>query len=86
MNKKDVSPQLVAVTLVAAIIGIILASLFVHASKNLTATTVTVVPASFPDVKNNTRFNSFLNSQAIDPTQIAPVGTSQNNSPFTNSP
>ena len=52
---------------------------------NPQATKVPVVDAlspSFPDVKNDSTYQSFLNENALDPTQPIQIGNTKNSNPF----
>jgi hypothetical protein len=40
------------------------------------------IPSSLPDVKNDSNYNSFINSNALDPTQPVQIGNTQNKNPF----
>lgn len=68
---------------VALIIGIVFSSALVHAPKtgSVEVESVPPIPASFPDVKNDTTYSNFLNKNALDPTQALQLGNS-NSSPF----
>lgn len=73
---------MVAVIVVASVLGILLAGLIIKGPTPTTATSVSSIPSSFPDVKNDTTYSNFLNTNALDPTQSVSIGGSQNNSPF----
>jgi len=54
----------------------------VHSAQAPSAPTIT---STFPDVKNNPAYNSFLNGNALDPTQTITIGNSSNSTPFSGS-
>lgn len=83
--KKEIPSALVISILGALFIGFLLSSLLVKGAKPVNVTSVPAISSSFPDVKNDSNYNSFLNTNALDPTQVVPVGNSQNNSPFSQS-
>ena len=68
----------------AVIVGFIAASMFVHAPKkgSLKVDVVPAIPASFPDVKNDSTYSNYLNNKALDPTQAIQLGNSSNETPF----
>ena len=84
MKTKNSKPALIAVAIVTAIISLIISSALFNspAKHNLKAPVVQAMPSSFPDVKNDPAYNTFLNEKALDATQPIHIGNSQNNSPF----
>jgi hypothetical protein len=58
--------------------------MLVHAPKSgsIKVNSVPEIPATFPDVKNDTTYKNFLNPNALDPTQALQLGNSSNQTPF----
>ncbi len=82
MKQKDIA-VLITIVFVAAVISIIVSGkTFNSPSHKLKVPEVQAINSSFPDIKNDSQYNSFFNDQAIDPTQLIKIGTSQNNTPF----
>lgn len=82
MDRKGL-PLIITVAVVAAIFSYIIAGLIFQAPpRDTTVPQVEAIKASFPDVKNDAAYSSFLNPGAIDPTQTVQIGNSQNNNPF----
>lgn len=83
MQKKDL-PLLVGVMIIAAIFSTILANLIFTSPKhrNEKVPIVKAISSDFPDVQNETPYKSIFNKDALDPTQLIQIGTSQNNTPF----
>jgi hypothetical protein len=82
--KQDNRLKLIIVAVVSAIGAFILSSVLISSPKHheLKAPVVTPITSTFPDVKNDPAYNSFLNSNALDATQPVTVGNTQNNQPF----
>ncbi|HEU5004985.1 MAG TPA: hypothetical protein VFT49_02795 [Candidatus Saccharimonadales bacterium] len=83
-NEKD--SLFVLAGVIAFFVGLVLAGMFVHGPKrgSITINSVPALPTSFPDVKNDSAYKNFLNSNALDPTQAIQLGNS-NSSPFSSS-
>jgi hypothetical protein len=73
-----------AVAVVAAIFSLILTSVLFGGPKNRSEKVPVsqAITTTFPDVKNDPAYSTFLNTNAIDPAQPVAVGKSQNNQPF----
>ncbi len=85
MKRRDLV-LIVGAAMFAAVTSFIFAGLLFKASARSTSVpTATPLPSSFPDIKNDPAYSNFLNSQALDPAQPVPVGSSKNSSPFNNS-
>ena len=82
MKDKEISTSLVAVIVASAIVGIILSGLIIKGPSPTSAPLVPAIPASFPDVKNDSAYNNFLNTNALDLTQLVNINGTRNNSPF----
>ena len=83
MKRQDIA-ILAAVAIVAALFSLILANLL-FSPKKLTQKVPVVdkISDSFPDVKNDPKYNSFLNDKALDLTQPVQIGpNNQNQKPF----
>lgn len=83
MKKKDIL-YLALTALVAGIISFILASIVFKVPLKRTGSVPVSQPISptFPDIKNDPAYKSFLNDKALDPTQTIQIGTGQNTQPF----
>jgi hypothetical protein len=86
MQKKDL-PLIAVIVIISAVISSILANIAFTSPKHRTesAPVVPVISSSFPDVQNDDQYKSIFNTNALDPTQLIQIGTSQNTAPF-NSP
>lgn len=75
------------IVFIAIIISSILSNAIFNPSKKRSASIPVVQPisSSFPDVKSDPTYNTIFNSQALDPTQLIQIGTSQSNTPFNSS-
>jgi ABC-type uncharacterized transport system permease subunit len=83
MKQKDII-VLVAIAFFAMIISSILANAIFSSSKhrNLKVPVVQVISSDFPQVSSDDSLKSIFNDQALDPTQLIKIGTSQNQAPF----
>jgi hypothetical protein len=83
MNRKNLT-ILIGVALVTGLVSIVLSGvIFGNSTTNsIKVPVVTKIDSSFPDAKNDTNYNYFFNSKAIDPTQIIKIGPSGNQQPF----
>lgn len=69
--------------LIAAVIALIVSSLVFNAPSSRTKVPVVErINPNFPDVKNDPAYSSFLNRNALDPTQPIQIGNTKNTSPF----
>jgi hypothetical protein len=84
-NKELATIALVAV--VTGLFSLVIAGSLFNSPKQRTSKVAVVLPinSTFPDVKNDPKYNFFLNTSALDPTQPIQIGNSQNTAPFTNS-
>lgn len=84
-NDKNSSLFLLA-GVVALIVGFMLSSALIHSPQtgSIKVNDVPAIPASFPDVKHDTTYSNYLNTNALDPTQAIQLGNS-NSSPFNSS-
>ncbi len=86
MKQKDIA-VLGAIAFIAILISGVLSGAIFNGSKNhnLKAPTVDPISAQFPQVSSEQSYKPIFNNQALDPTQLIKIGTSQNSEPF-NSP
>lgn len=84
MKQKDSKLMLIVVAAITAVISLIISSAIFSSPKHhdLTAPVVQPLSSTFPDIKNDPNYNTFLNDKALDPTQPVQVGNTQNNAPF----
>jgi hypothetical protein len=83
MQRKDKWTLIIVAVLTFFISFLVAKSIFNSPAKHsLKAPTVESIPASFPDVKNDSNYNTFLNNKALDPTQPVQIGNTQNQNPF----
>lgn len=72
-----------ASAVIAAIVALAVSSLVFNAlSGRSKAPVVEAINPNFPDVKNDSAYNLFLNRNALDPTQPIQIGNTKNTSPF----
>jgi hypothetical protein len=83
MHRKD-KIVLIGVAIVTGIISLIVANaLFSSPTKHDSmGPVVETIPSNLPDIKNDSNYNSFINSKALDPTQPVQIGNTQNKNPF----
>jgi hypothetical protein len=76
--------KVIAVAIVTALFSLIISSMIFNSPKkhNLQAPQVQTLSPTFPDVKNDPSYNTFLNNQALDATQPVTVGNNPNPKPF----
>lgn len=86
MNRKTIV-VLGFIVVAAFIISSVFSNALFNPSKKRTVNIPVVQPISstFPDVKSDPTYNTFFNPQALDPTQLIQIGTSQSNGPFNSS-
>jgi len=83
MKQKDLTYVFMTAFLVAIFAYILAGVIFKSpASRSAKVPVVQAIKPSFPDIKNDPAYNSFLNTQAIDPTQNIQIGNNQNSAPF----
>jgi hypothetical protein len=83
MKQKDIA-IFVAIAVFAMIISSILANAIFSSSKsrNLKVPVVQSISGDFPQVSTDNNLKAVFNDQALDPTQLIKIGTSQNPTPF----
>jgi len=69
---------------VAAIFAIILSGVILGSPKKnpIKVPVVNAINSSFPDVKNQSNYNTVFNGQALDPTQLIQIGNNNNQALF----
>ena len=83
MQRKDII-TVVIIGLVAGFISMAVSNaIFKGDAKKVSAPVVEKIDRTFPDTVNDSTYNSFLNTQALDPTQPVQIGNNQNTAPFT---
>jgi hypothetical protein len=83
MKQKDIA-ILVGIAFFAIIVSSILANAIFSSSKshNLKVPVVQPISSDFPQVNSDANLKAIFNDQALDPTQLIKIGTSQNQTPF----
>ena len=82
MKRNDIA-TIILVAGVAAIISFLIAgSIFGTKNRSTQVPVVSSIPKDFPDVKNDSSYNAFLNDKALDPTLPIQIGGSSNSNPF----
>jgi hypothetical protein len=83
MNRKTIM-ALVVIVIIAFIFSSFLSNAIFNPSKKRSASVPVIQPISstFPDVKSDPNYKNVFNAQALDPTQLIQIGTSQNATPF----
>ena len=86
MRRKDIF-TFVGIGIIAAIISSIIAGAIFTSEKQRSEKVPVVEPisADFPAVKTDSQYQAIFNDKALDPTQLIKIGTSQNNTPFSDS-
>lgn len=87
MRQKDLK-TIIAAAVATAIISFILAGVLFTSPKQRTSKVPVVqkINSTFPDVQNDSDYNSFLNSSALDPTQPVHISGNHNTTPFGSGP
>jgi hypothetical protein len=82
MDRKNL-PMIIMVAVISAIISFVIAGLaFRPPPRGTKVPQAEAITATFPDVKNDANYSSFLNPGSLDPTQPVQIGGSQNTNPF----
>ena len=82
MKRQDLA-LVVVIAVISVVIASILSSIvFKPITKSSEVSEVMPLSSTFPDVVNDPAYNSFLNSNALDPSQPVQIGQSKNNNPF----
>jgi hypothetical protein len=82
MKKSDLS-LLLSIAVVAAIVSFFVSgALFNSPNKQTKVPQVQSITDSFPDIKNDPKYQLFMYSGALDPTQPIQIGNTNNTSPF----
>lgn len=81
MKQKDLAPMIAAIVF-CAIVAFVLSTLLIKGhSDDRQVKTAGEVSTQFPDVRNDPKYNSIFNKNAIDPAQ--PIKVDNNNSSTT---
>jgi hypothetical protein len=81
VEKKNI-PVLIVIAILAIVISSIASSKIFATKHNAKAPVVQAIDSNFPDVKTDPTYQPIFNSNALDPTQLIQIGTSQNPTPF----
>jgi energy-converting hydrogenase Eha subunit A len=75
---------LVIVGFIAALVSIVISGAIFGTPQSHPIKVPVVEPISptFPDVQHDSNYTTFLNSNALDPTQLIQIGNSNNSTPF----
>ncbi len=85
MKRQD-AILLIGVAIITGIISLIISGLLFNGPKrDSKVPSVDSLETSLPDIKNDSDYSSFLNEQALDPTQPVQIGPAGNNVPFNSS-
>jgi hypothetical protein len=82
MKAKDITLIAVFGIVAAAISFIIASSVFKPPAGSTKVPQVSAIDPNFPDVKNDSSYNTIFNSKALDPTQPVQIGNQNNTVPF----
>ena len=87
MKRKDII-TLAMIAGVTAVLSFILTSLIfrIPVNHSLTVHTANSISATFPDIKNDSNYNTIFNKGELDPAQPLQLGNTQNQTPFNGSP
>lgn len=87
MKQKDLA-IIILIAFISIMISSVLANAIFNSSKkhNLKAPTVNVISSDFPQVQSESAYKPIFNSEALNPTQLIKIGTSQNTTPFNQAP
>ncbi len=85
MKRKDLL-LIGAVAFIAAIFSLVLSGIIFGSPKKhpITVPVVNKITSDFPAVQNDTKYNSFFNDKALDPTQLINIQGNNNPTPFQN--
>lgn len=82
MNKKDL-PTLIGIAGLAGLVSFLIArTAFSPPAHRTQVPVVQAISSSFPDIKNDPIYQSFLYPGALDPTQPIKIGDTKNSVPF----
>ena len=83
MKQKDLA-LLVSVAVFTAILAFVVSSVIfkVPANRSTKIPVAGSINTSFPDIKNDSNYNTIFNTNALDPAVPLQVGSSPNNQPF----
>jgi hypothetical protein len=83
MKRRDIL-SLSVTAILTGLVSLLIANAIFQTPQNRRTEVPTAAPISptFPDVKNDPVYKSFLNENALDPTHPIQIGESRNRSPF----
>lgn len=82
MKRKDLSVLVVASIVAILFAFVVSGAIFKTGAHKDQAPNIQVIEATFPDVKNDSTYNTFFYTGALDPTQPVQIGNSSNSQPF----
>lgn len=87
MKRKDVI-TLVVIGVIASIFSYIGSGVIFTSSKQRSEKVPVVqkISSDFPAVQSDSQYQAFFNKEALNPTQLIKIGTSQNQTPFNSTP
>lgn len=87
MKQKDLRTLIIAAVITAVFSFIVAGALFGGSTaRSSSVPVVQTLSSTFPDVKNDPNYNTFLNSNALDPTEFVHISSNHNTTPFGNGP
>lgn len=85
MQRKDFLPVVMAM-IIAGVFALIISGIFFNPPKRTSKVpAVESLTTTLPDIKNDPVYNSFLNENALNPTQSVSISPGTNNVPFNSS-
>lgn len=83
MKRRDII-LIVSVAVITGILSLLISGVIFSVPKNRSSKvpTADIVPTALPDIKNDSSYKAFLNTNALDPAQPVQVGNTQNSTPF----
>jgi hypothetical protein len=82
MKQKDIALIILVATVTAFASFVIAKNIFKPPVGSTEVPVVTAIDPNFPDVKNDSQYNTIFNNQALDPTQPVQIGNPNNVNPF----
>ena len=82
MKSKDIA-VIAVFGLIAAVVSYVVAnSVFKPPAGSTKVPEVSAINPNFPDVRNDSNYNTIFNNKALDPTQPVQIGSQNNKVPF----
>jgi hypothetical protein len=82
MRAKDLGVIAIFGVAAAIVSYIVASSVFKPPAGSTQVPEVSAINPNFPDIKNDSKFNTIFNNQALDPTQPVQIGSQNNTVPF----